>query len=95
MILADVSTNDTLIICTTITAIPATIAAVVGYLNHRQIRTPSGDRLGVVLERAHDTGIANNLILGAVHKATKTANPDELHQAEANGPVIPDNLTAG
>ena len=89
MVLADLSTNDTLVVCTAISAVPATIAAIVGVLNHRQIRTPSGDPLGVVAERAHDTGIANNMLLSAVHKVTKTAEPAELHAAEANGPSIP------
>jgi len=57
--LADLSTNDTLIVCTAITALPATIAAVIGVLNRRQIQTPSGDTIGHVVERTHDLAAAS------------------------------------
>lgn len=72
MVLGDVSTNDTLIICTTITAIPATLAAVVGWMNRQQIKTPSGDTLGAVAERTHD--------LAAVTAAHTTALVKEGHE---------------
>jgi len=72
-----------------IAVIPAVVAAVYAGKIHRAIRTPSGDPLGHVVERAHDTGIANNLLLSQATKQTKQATPEELHAAEANGPSIP------
>jgi cobalamin synthase len=37
-----------------VVALPGLAAAIIGYLNRRQIRTPSGDTLGAVAERTHD-----------------------------------------
>ena len=73
------STNDTLIICTTITAIPATLAAVLGYLNRRQIRTPSGDSLGEVAERTHDlaaVSVAHTKMLITNGQQEEQCSPD-------------------
>lgn len=37
-----------------IAALGAAVAAVVGAFNHRNMRTPSGDKIGHVVERTHD-----------------------------------------
>jgi hypothetical protein len=37
-----------------IAAAPALLAAVFAYLNNRAIKTPSGDKIGRVVERTHD-----------------------------------------
>lgn len=42
----------TAILVALIAAVPATIAAVVALLNRRSLRTPSGDSIGAVAERA-------------------------------------------
>lgn len=44
----------TLVISSVISAVGAITAAAVGAWVARQIRTPSGDRLGAVVERTHD-----------------------------------------
>lgn len=47
--------------------VPAVLGAVFSYIVRRQIRTPSGDRIGAVVERTHETGIASHLILRELH----------------------------
>lgn len=42
-----------------IVAVPSTVAAVLAYLNRRAITTPSGDKLGEVMERTHDLSAAD------------------------------------
>jgi cobalamin synthase len=37
-----------------IAAAPALLAAILAYLNNRAIKTPSGDKIGSVVERTHD-----------------------------------------
>lgn len=61
-----------------IPSIPASIAAWRSGLIHRDIQTPSGDAIGHVIERAHETGIANNLLLRKQNGETKEANGEEL-----------------
>lgn len=46
-----------------IAALPGIIAAWASLRTNREIRTPSGDSIGKVTERTHDTAIANNLHL--------------------------------
>ena len=53
----------TTVIVASITTAPAILASWLAYSIRREVRTPSGDRLGAVVERAHETGIANNLLL--------------------------------
>lgn len=63
---------------------------------HRQIKTPSGDSIGAVMERSHDTGIANNLLLRQLSPATRPANGEELHVASHEPPSVPqDDPAAG
>lgn len=65
------------------------VSALIALLVHRQVKTPSGVALGRVVESAHDTGIANNLLLRQASPETKIATVDELHSAAAEGPSIP------
>lgn len=53
----------TTVIVATIATAPAILAALLSYLVHRQIKTPSGDNLGTVVERTHETAVANHLFL--------------------------------
>ena len=61
MILGDVSTNDALIICAALGALPGTIAACIGLRNGRtlrstqqQLKIPSGGTIGEKVEMTHD-----------------------------------------
>lgn len=72
-----------------IAAMGAATAAVMGALNRRNLRTPSGDSIGQVVERAHDNGIANNLLLRAINGTTQPADPEQLHAADAEPPHVP------
>jgi len=77
-VLADLGTNDALVISTAITAVPATLAAVLGILGLRQIRTPSGDTIGKVVERTHDlaaVSVAHTTELVTGHDAPEEDTP--------------------
>lgn len=60
-----------------IAALGAAIAAVIAAINHRNMKTPSGDSIGTVVERTHDlsavttaaaTGISGPLSQRAVER---------------------------
>lgn len=70
-------------------AIFAGIAMLRGGQNRAALKTPSGDTLGVVAERAHDTGIANNLLLRNLNGDTQPAGHEQLHAADAEPPHVP------
>lgn len=59
-----------------IAALPGIIAAIASLLNRRDMKTPSGDRIGRVAEYTHDTAIANNLHLRGLTKADPADNPE-------------------
>lgn len=82
MVLADVSTNDTLIICTAISAVPATIAACMGVLNRRSMRVPSGGTIGQKVELTHDLAAASVAHTSAIlNGEPKEADTNEGHDA--------------
>jgi hypothetical protein len=78
-----------------IAGVPAIISAVGVLLVHGQVKTPSGKSIGEVAEYAHDTAIANNLLLSAKNGPTKEANKDDLRKEAAHGPKVPDESGAG
>jgi cobalamin synthase len=57
-----------------VVALPGLVAAIIAYLNRRQIRTPSGDSLGAVAERTHDISHATNMSI--VRMENGRATPD-------------------
>ena len=69
--------------------IPATVAAVAALRIHGQVKTPSGKSIGEVAEYAHDTAIANNLLLSNKNGPVKPASKDELHDNAQSPPLIP------
>jgi hypothetical protein len=54
-----------------IASIPATLAAVLSYLNRRQMRTPSGDSIGTQVERTHDITHATNMRVNSMDRDYK------------------------
>lgn len=74
-----------------IAGLPAIIAAVFAGLIHSQVRTPSGKGIGAVVEYAHDTAIANNMLLRTKNGPTKQADPGELKAEGETPPSIPAN----
>lgn len=54
-----------------IAAFPASLAAILAYLNRRQIRTPSGDSIGALAERTHDITHATSMQVGLMDEAYK------------------------
>lgn len=70
---------------------PGIIAALYGRSVHGQVQTPSGKPLGEVAEYAHDTAIANNLLLSRANGQTKTANAEQLHTEAQTPPQVPED----
>lgn len=78
-----------MILSSLILALPAIIAAVYAGRVHHQVQTPSGEKLGVVAEYAHDTAIANNLLLSKQNGPTKPADRDTINEEGSTPPRIP------
>lgn len=79
-----------------IVGVPAYIAAIFAGLAtlytvrvHGQVQTPSGKSLGEVAEYAHDTAIANNMLLSKQNGPTKAAEPGELRAEGSSPPQVP------
>lgn len=87
MIVAQVDWTPVLVAI--IPSIPASIAAWRAGGIRRDIRTPSGDPIGHVVERAHETGIANNLLLRRANGETKQANGEQLRELAHDPLEIP------
>lgn len=79
---------------TAIITVPAIIAALYAGRIHREIKTPSGKSLGAVAEYAHDTAIANNLLLSTKNGPTKTANREDLRTSGESPPQVPTDAPA-
>lgn len=77
------------VIVASIVGLPSIIAAVFAGRVHRQIQTPSGQKLGVVAEYSNDTAIANNLLLSKQNGPTKPADRETLHEEGLTAPRIP------
>lgn len=70
--------------------VPAVLAAWFAYRIHRSIKTPSGRPLGEVAEYAHDTAIANNLLLSKSNGPTQPLSRDKAHEAASEPPRVPE-----
>lgn len=69
-----------------IAGLPAILATVFAYLIHRAIRTPSGDRIGSVIERTHDLSAADVKLTGDIHKRVMhRADDTQPHARERRG----------
>jgi hypothetical protein len=64
-----------------IAAAPALLAATFAYLNGRAIKTPSGDKIGSVVERTHD--------LAAVAVPSLQRTEAAMNSEAAAGPTAP------
>lgn len=82
--------NSAKVLLALIGIIPGAIAAVFAYLAHRQTRTPSGERLGVVAERAQHLAEANTALTLGIHHAVGAtpATPDVIAKI-SNGEEMP------
>lgn len=80
------------IVAAIVAGVPGIIAAVYAGRVHRQVTTPSGKTLGEVAEYAHDTAIANNLLLSRANGATTEADPETIKAEGETPPQIPSNL---
>ena len=74
---------------TLIATVPAIIAAVGVILIHGQIKTPSGKNLGEVVEYAHDTAIANNMLLRSKNGPTSPISKETVRAETTQAPQAP------
>jgi hypothetical protein len=79
----------TMILDTLILTLPAIIAAIYAARIHKKVTTPSGKPLGEVAEYAHDTVIANNMLLRKANGPTRQATPGQLHTEAESPPSVP------
>lgn len=63
--------------------LPGIVAAVIAYLNRREIRTPSGDSLGRVAERTHDMTAASVALGTRTVKILNGADREEDSERDA------------
>ena len=77
------------VIVTLIAASPAIIAAIYAGKVHGQIKTPSGKSAGEVLEYAHDTAIANNMLLRKHNGPTKDLSKEQAGTESETPPQVP------
>ena len=68
------SIDWTTVIVAALSALPGSLAAFVALSVRKKVSTPSGDPIGHVVERSHETAIANNLLL---HKLNGGTSPEE------------------
>jgi hypothetical protein len=85
----------TIVLVALIGAIPATVSAILVGRVHSKIKTPSGKPIGEVIEYAHDTAIANNMLLSKANGQTKSADHDTLSAEGHTPPQIPDTPPQG
>lgn len=78
-----------MILSSLILGLPAIIAAVYAGRVHYAVKTPSGKSIGEVTEYAHDTVIANNLLLSKQNGPTKPADAATIHEEGLTPPRIP------
>ena len=74
-----------------IAGLPAIIAAIFAGSVHRQVKTPSGKSIGHVVEYAHDTAIANNMLLSKHNGPTKPLSKESAQHQSESPPVVPDD----
>lgn len=67
------SVDWTQVLVALIAGLPATLAVALSYMIHRQIRTPSGERIGKLTEQTNHLQHAQTEILMDVHRQTTGA----------------------
>lgn len=70
-----------------IAIVPAIVAAYFAYRVHANIRTPSGEKIGVVAEQSHHLAAANTAMLKDVHR--QVANGESSPEGEAAAKRVP------
>lgn len=85
------SIDWTNVLIAVIAGLPSIIAAVFAGLVHGQVKTPSGKSLGQVAEYAHDTAIANNMLLRKHNGPTKGLDKETARVESETPPQVPVN----
>lgn len=72
-----------------IAALGAALAVVIGALNRRALKTPSGDHIGHVVERTHDLAAVNAAALGTTSRTPVSKSIERLN-GDPDSPVTVD-----
>lgn len=78
-----------------IAGLPGIIAAIAAMRVHSQIKTPSGDSLGTVVERTHDLTAANTALMSKANGHTKDASQAQKRGLRMIEPQVPDDAPDG
>lgn len=65
------SVDWTQVMVALIAGLPATLAVVFSYLIRRQLRTPSGETIGVQVEQANHLAVVNTELTKQIHETVK------------------------
>lgn len=75
--LADTGIDWTQVMLGLIAAIPGTFAVYLSYRIHRLIRTPSGNRIGALVESTNELAIVNTEMTKRIHENTNGATDEK------------------
>lgn len=89
------SINWTTVIVALIAGLPAIMAAFYARRNHAQLKTPSGDSIGHVVERTHDLTAANTALMAKANGHTKDATAEEKRELRTIEPQVEDDPPIG
>lgn len=78
----------TLIVVNLIVTLPAILATVFAYLIHRAIRTPSGAKIGTVVEHGHNASVVGANTAIAIHQGEPVGG--DMHKL-VPAPLEPNN----
>lgn len=68
MLLAGSDIDWTQVLVALIAGLPATLSAIFAYRVALQLRTPSGEQVGALVEKTHDLSVSNTTLTMQVHK---------------------------
>lgn len=82
-------------LATFVVGAPGIVSAIYAFYIHRKIKTPSGTSIGVQVENALHTGLANNYQLRAIGDATKAPPAPAAHAEAKKVPDLPEGHNEG
>ena len=82
--------NSTKVLLALIGLLPSTVAAVLAYLLRRDVKTPSGARIGTLAEQTNHLAHANTALTLGIHDAVGAVTPPrEAVDEKLNGDLHP------
>ena len=88
--------NTAKVLLALIALVPSTLTAVLAFLIHRAVRTPSGQSIGAMVEQTNHLAHANTALNLGVHSAVGATTPTaDVIDKIANGGALPKQGGAG